>query len=463
MKKYGIIAALVVVIAAVVLGVKLLGGGKDVATSLPQELTMVGRFDFKALALQYGIDAKDAAGLLAKKLFSSSQDESGVDYLQPSYVFASQGYFGAIVPLDDTKRFEEFIEKSGSQPFESQRGLRWTLVGKDNVLLAVAEDRAMMMGPAVGSELDALRGTIADCLKQSEGESGKQSPLFGMLETRKEPVALATTFDALPKQFLPEALHKEFDVTKIRALAGLSFTKSKVGLALTLESDDEKTNKLLNQMDEALQPINGSLLQTAPKRPTGHVEMGVDGEKLLELLRSFPQIRTKLLLANTVFDADLIVKSIKGDMALSVKYDMLMNSDGGLIQAQLKDERFLKNISGWNDEYARMAGVVFTTYDQTSGEVRKEGSSPVFYAVRNHVLRLSEDKGTANANGYEDVAYKWMDEMKANKLYGTIDASQILMLKMYLPNLDRITLKMPEARQLNLELTAKEGKELIKF
>lgn len=463
MKKYGIIAAIVVVLAAVVLCVKCLGGNKDVASSLPQDLTMVGRMDLKSMALQYGLDIKDASKIIGRMLHSSSDDKTGVDFMHPSYVFASQGCFGAIVPLDDATEFEEYLTKNGNCQFESQRGLRWALLGEKNVLLGVAKDRAMLMGPAVGSQLDALRGTIAECLKQEESNSGKQSPLFAMLDKRKEPLVLATSFEALPQQFQPEKLRKEFDMSKLRALAGLSITKSKVGLSLTLESDDKKTNNLFDSLDEAFQPINGSLLKTVPNKSMAHVLMGVKGEKLLDLLRSIPDIRTKLLLANTIFDADLILKSIEGDVALSYSNDFIMSQEKYLLQAQLKDDRFLNNVDSWNDELSEAAGLKFVTYDNKSGIIQHKDKAPKYYAVKDHVLRLSENKDLTNAEAHNDVAFAWEKELKDNRLYATIDASKILLLKIYLGNLKYITLSMPEARQWNLELKAEDGKELIKF
>ena len=463
MKKYGIIAAVVVVVAAIALGVMMLGGSKDVASSLPQNLTMVGRVDLKSMARQYGMDIKDAGAVLNSFLRFKADDETGVDYLNPTYVFASQGYFGGIIPLDDAEEFEAYLTKNANCQFESQRGFQWALLGENNILLAVAEDRAMLMGPAVGSQLDALRGTLAECLKQSESESGKQSPLYAMLDKREEPLVVATSFDALPEQIQPEPLRKEFDLSKLRALAGLSLTKSKVELSLTLESDDKKANQLFDQLDEALQPINGSLLKTAFAKPMAHMEMGVNGEKLLEMLRSIPEIRTKLLLANTIFDADLILKDIKGDLALSYTNDILMSQEKYILQAQLKDERFLKNVDSWNDELSKAAGVRFETADSKSGSILYKDEAPMYYAVREQVLRLSKDRTTANAEAHNEVAYAWEKEMKANRLYATIDASKILMLKFYLSNLERITLMMPEARQWNLKLEAAEGKELVKF
>ena len=321
----------------------------------------------------------------------------------------------------------------------------------------------MLMGPAVGSQLDALRGTIAECLKQEESNSGKQSPLFAMLDKRKEPLVLATSFEALPQQFQPEKLRKEFDMSKLRALAGLSITKSKVGLSLTLESDDKKTNNLFDSLDEAFQPINGSLLKTVPNKSMAHVLMGVKGEKLLDLLRSIPDIRTKLLLANTIFDADLILKSIEGDVALSYSNDFIMSQEKYLLQAQLKDDRFLNNVDSWNDELSEAAGLKFVTYDNKSGIIQHKDKAPKYYAVKDHVLRLSENKDLTNAEAHNDVAFAWEKELKDNRLYATIDASKILLLKIYLGNLKYITLSMPEARQWNLELKAEDGKELIKF
>ena len=96
MKKYGIIAVLVAAVAAAgVWGWSALTGRDDsMASSLPADVTLVGRVDLKTLVLDYGLDFADLKDLL----FSDDKDEkTGVKLQTAAYIFASQGYFGGIV------------------------------------------------------------------------------------------------------------------------------------------------------------------------------------------------------------------------------------------------------------------------------------------------------------------------------------------------------------------------------
>ena len=114
MKKYGIIAVLVAAVAAAgVWGWSALTGRDDsMASSLPADVTMVGRVDLKTLVLDYGLDFADLKDLL----FSANKDEkTGIKFQTAAYVFASQGYFGGIVALEDDNDFEAFLKKQGCE------------------------------------------------------------------------------------------------------------------------------------------------------------------------------------------------------------------------------------------------------------------------------------------------------------------------------------------------------------
>lgn len=459
MKKFVIIALTTVLAATVAfVGWKWFPGkGDNTSTCLPRELTMVGRIDLKSMMLHSGMSAKDVSKMLGRVLRQTSIDDTGVDYQSTAYVFSSQGYFGAIIPLNDAAEFEQNIAKNLAQPFTSQRGLRWATLGNNNILIGVDKQRAMIMGPAVGGELDALRNTIATCMTQDKDDSGSESPLFALLETREEPIALASTYDAIPCQFLPEVLTNAFDLSTLRLVAGATVKKDRVNMQISYLAEDEKLNQFLDKIDNALVPVDGTLLTTAPTHPSIHVEMGAQGEKVLEVLRSIPELRTKLLLANTVLDADLLMKSIKGDVSLSYY------KNDWIVQAQLGDDRVLDNVDSWNDELSRAAGVTFTPTGKKHGFMEYGKGKTIHYSCNAKRLTLSPDDKMANASAYHDIAYSWKESMEGNRLYAVVDINSFLFLKLYLPTIDHIVLAVPEIRQWNVEMRAPAGTNLFEF
>ena len=452
MKKLVIALAAVLVVVFAIVGWLMMKGKNDVASSLPQDVTMVARFDFPSLAVQYGMDGKDAGLIVKKLLWHSDEDVDGVDYMSPSYAFATQGYFGAIVPLSKADKFCDYVEKALSCRFEQQRGISWT-VAAYNMLLAVDDDRAMLMGPAVGAEQDALRNIIASCLKQDEKESGMQSELFQMLTSREEPIVIATTYGALPEQVRFELLEHEMDLTSLYATAGITLRKDRANVALSLSSKDAKINKFLDKANEAFQPTNGTLLACAPNKPSVYIEAGVNGGLLLKALRSIPSVRTKLFLANAIMDVDLMIRNIDGDVAFSyVDNDVQA-------QIQLADTRILDKVSDWNDDITKAAGIRFEDRGGHKGFVSYKGSQ-LYYGADGNRLMLSRNEKLVETVAHHDIKHNWAESMEGQHLFATIDISQSF-LSAYLKHVERINVSSNDIRQWKVELQIQDGSELF--
>ena len=321
------------------------------ARALPGDVSLVGRVNAQELVLQNGLELADFAHLL------SSSGASGVDYSQTAYFFAFQSYYGILVPLDDKEGFLQAISPH-HQGVEQQRGLSWASLN-GLFLLAADEEKALIVGPATGVEQEALRNTLYTCMTQKTG--GHASPIFKALEAREEPVAVATNLGFLPADFrsvLSAGMPKEVQPEDLMLTAGLAMKGNELTLALRVQTEDEKATAYLDQLDEVLKPMDASSLSTAPLNPFLHIEAGLRGGKLIELLRQNPTTRTQLLGLNMLFDLDRILESIDGDVALTMpKFSLLKQNY--LLQAQLTDDRFMKDVTSWNDGLTYEAGVQF--------------------------------------------------------------------------------------------------------
>ena len=465
MKKYGIIAIVVVAIAAIgIAGWKLIYGRDDsMASSLPADVTMIGRMDLKTMLVDYGLDLADLKELLA----SEGAEETGIKYQTAAYFFASQGHFGAIVALSDDDDFEAFLTKQGCT-IEEQRGLKWSVID-GNALLAFNDDRAMLMGPAVGAEQDALRNTIAACMKQKASVSGKQSRLYKLLDKRDEPLALATNLqtvaDAAPlKVQTPQGVSPE----DVNLMAGFTAHKDRLTLSFALDTDNKAVEKQMKKMSEGVKPIKGALVQTTPPNPLFHMEMGIDGEDLIEMMRENNQLRTALLGINMVFDLDMILKAIDGDVALTC-LDYADGTPSVLLQAQVENDKFMKKVTDWNDAATRAMGLSFYSQDEQNGVCLFHGM-PVYFGTQKKRLSISNTESLVKADGYADVKTKLESEVKGNLLYVTVsvDKARQLVDEMYpvdvdfLRIFDRLTLTVRDAGQMRIDLVAHEGVDILK-
>ena len=461
MKKYGFIAGLVLaVIAATVAWNFFRTGDDNMASSIPADATMVGRIDLKKLALDYGLDMNDL-----KDLFSSAieGEETGIKAQAVSYFFASQGKFGVIVPLSDEKDFATWLRREGSD-IEEQRGMKWVVNG--NMIMGFNNDRAIIMGPALGSDQDALRNTIYTCITQKESESGKQGRLYKLLDERNEGIAVSSNGQGFADVTLPhkiDFLPTSLSFGDMDLVAGFSAHKEKLSLNFTISSENPSVNKLLDKFDKALDKIDGSLLRTTPSNALFHLEIGLDGDDLLHLLRENKILRTGLLALNMVVDLDKIIKTVDGDVSFSV-LDFDNSAPSFLFQAQLENDNFMKNVAGWNDAGTQALGVNFYAQDKNNAVCTISGT-PVYFGTRNKRLSISNVEALVKAEAYTDELKAFASDMRGNRMYGVLNLSKLSAVNPIggLERIfDRLTFSMTDSREMHLDLTTRQGVDLMK-
>ena len=470
MKKYGILGAVVAVVVAGVAGWCIFrGSGDSMASSLPTDVSMVARIDLKGMVLDYGLSLEEAKELLFSK---GDRKETGLDLFTPAFAFASNGYLGLIIAVDDAEKLEAYLrEEEGIGNIEEQRGLKWGVLG-GNVLMGFSDDRLMIMGPAVGHELDELRNTVATCLKQNASDSGKKSRLYKLMDKRSEPVSLAMNTTAVPEEVLNSvpAVLKKVNLNAIDFVAGLRVKKEKITIGASLETEDERVAEALEDIDDVLQPIDGALLKSTPKDAPIHLAMGLDGEDLLEFLRKDQTIRTGLLMINALLDLDMIMKSIDGDVSLSMSQPTTVGRVGDvahqdyfLFQAELDDDKFMKNITSWNDDVARDLGVSFYAKDAHNG-ICKVSDMEIFFATpEGKQLKISNGEWLLGqkANGAWDMA-------KGNRIFLAINPKELNTKRffgVYVPlaaYFDAITIAMPSISEMKMEFSMSEGADLLR-
>lgn len=464
MKKYGIIAAVVAVVVGGIVGWNIFRSSDDcMASSIPVDATMVGRIDLKSMVLEYGMDLTD----LTKMVFGKDM-EAGINFKASAYVFAYQGYLGGVVALSDEEDFETQIRSNGYE-IEEQRGLKWSVID-ESILLAFNDDRAMVIGPAVGAERDALRNTLANSIKQKASDSGKQGRLYKLLDKRKEPVAMAASMSAVPANMLKEyTKYMNLRIEDIDLTAGFTAHKDCLTLNFGFQSDNPETSKQLEKMTDWLDVIDGDLSKNMPSNAVCHLAMGVDGEDLLEQLRANRTTRTLMLAANMVLDLDMIVKNIDGDVALSY-----VDDDGQtpqfLFQAQMDDDKFMKKMKDWNDATARSMGFSFYARDKNNAVCMYQ-DKPIYFTTKDKCLSISNAEAMARADAHTDAKWNLAPEMKGKRIYATMNLNRVWALTpeyrkgRMIPALqlfERLTFSLRDHQDMTFELMAPKGTDLLK-
>lgn len=470
MKKYGILGAVAAVVVAAVAGWFIFRGSNDsMASSLPKDVTMVARIDLKGLVLDYGLSLKEAKELLFSK---KDTKETGLDLFTPAYVFSSKGYLGVIIAVSDADKLETYLkinENIGN--IEEQRGLKWCVLD-GNVLMGFSDDRIMIVGPAVGYEQEELRNMVATCLEQKASESGKQSRLYKLMDKRSEPVSLALNSSLVPEDFLLREvpwLLKKMNLSAIDLVAGLTVKKEKIDMGVTLNTEDKNVEKIWENIDDVLQPIDGDLLESTPQNALIHLALGMDGEDMLELLREDQTVRTALLMINALFDFDMMLKNIDGDVSLAMFPPTSVGdvAHDFLFQAELDDDKFMKNIMSWNDDVAHDVGVSFYAKDAHHGICKVGNDLELFFATPKG-KRLAISNSEARVEKQEARSEKWETGVKGNRIFFAINPKElnqsgfwgvdVPMLNLF----DSFTVGMPRVSEMKIEMTFSEGVDLLK-
>ena len=95
-----------------------------------------------------------------------------------------------------------------------------------------------------------------------------------------------------------------------------------------------------------LGPIPADGLPQLGEQQMAAVTMGMNGEALLQTLRSYPSVRTALLALNFCLDLDQIIRSVDGPVTLFIPDADDVLSASSLV-AQLRDTRFMQNSNDW--------------------------------------------------------------------------------------------------------------------
>ncbi len=442
MKKYSLYIMATLTVACIAVGLFCWLRPKDngCITAVPQESQLVGRMNLlQLLGSETALDK-----YLGKFVIPNTLKETGIDFTEDTYFFAYHSYFGAVVPLNDEGDFLSYATQ-GKRSVEEQRGLKWSVVN-NSMLLCCDGTKAMLIGPATSAQQELLRNEIAACMMRDELQN--PTPLLENLNN-EDAVSLATTLKFMPEQCL-QALQgvvpHGLDLSGTLLTAALSLTDSTTEVNIKLHEDNKGAKLWLDELDKTLRPLaNGSpnLLQNTA---VFSLRIGADGTKALKLLRQNKALRTKLLAANMLFDLDMIVKSIYGDVSFIAIEPNLLSGEH-LIEAQINNDSFMQNVPTWNEGLTKQTELQFFPAHNGCYKMAWQDNTYYFGTHSNMLFLTNTDRFTQMAN-IEPI----LDpiDYKGAKLYATLDVQKMIGEKIEMfPEINlpqRVTLQMNDVR-----------------
>ncbi len=345
----------------------------------------------------------DETTLKQTGLLSERYADIGIDWSKDIYSFVTtKEYVGALAAVDDKDKLKAFFEKSHEKGYcgniEKHQGYQWVVL-HDSWLIGFDDEAFLLMGPAVGSDLNMLRQDMLRFFYQDEDESGRKSLLYEGVKERRTSVSLASTLDVLPTTYsvkFKSGLPEHATLSDIRVVADFEFTPTMVTMNCEVGSDNKEIDRHYEGLAVINDDIEGTFISEVDSTTLLWASTHIEGKGLLDLLRKNPDVRTFLLGLNFGLDADQIIRSMKGDVAF--RLDSITQSDKPVytMLAELSDQSFLDGSDYWTQSVPVYGGISLKKLDKTDFRMDLQGKT-FFFGVNNDCFYMTSSEASVGS------------------------------------------------------------------
>ena len=465
----------VIIVAVAIGGYYFLFGRKDVCKNvIPEDAKAVIVLDSKQLVKQMGFSISDIMDFLK----SDKKEGIGIDLLSPMYGFLSnESYLCGVMALSDADDFEEAIKEKGVS-VESQRGFKWAY--SNEMVVCFNDEKALLLGPISQAESNNMRPRMVEWMSQSSSNN----PLLSSVLKEDGALCLCSKMSVLPSTSIQQALkylNNPFDMDKVYMHAALKVKKKSLQLSTYIDSDEEDIKELFSKPYGIFRPIQGKQLQSSVSDPILWIGFNAKGTLLLEELRKNSVTRLLLVGINLCMDADMLLKSVDGDVSFELS-DITSKQVDYTFKAQVSNQDFIKNANEWNTGFLGN-GYSFKAIDNNNYMLQGEGKVS-YFGVKDDLVYLTTNQDVAKdikSNTSDSFASTNKSEITDKMFYASINVSRLSGIQeiqnmmggnkdMYNPvlgNIDRFTVSATDYLHYNIELTTKQNisdfiKQLLK-
>ena len=353
------------------------------------------------------VDAKAVAEFSltesAKKSLPSILTGSAIDLESPLYAFVTQNeYMGLAVPVRDAHALAIAMteaQKTGliSSTPRQKDGLWWTET--DGWQIAWNDKALLVYGPGVVSDRSALRKTMTQ-LFDADYESFSQSEDYAKFESLQGSFKLVASLDVLPTPYnmlfsmgMPQGVNPA-DVKMYAHASAETKDGENVAVKCELSSERDDVENAYREKAKKSVKVGGTLISSAPEGTFLSFLTNTEGESLLAAFRRDRTTRMMLAGANRGIDADLMIKSIQGDMAVFVPSFSKDGMPDYLLLAELASKSFLSDIPYWKQSIKGNKDISLTSVGK--GYLLKSQDIKTYFGVKGNVLYLSSSEKLAN-------------------------------------------------------------------
>lgn len=281
-------------------------------------------------------------------LHVKSLKDFGLDITKKIYLFESpDGFFGFCARVKDTNDLKDKLKESGLN-IKKFHDFQFASIG-DSWLAGFSDHALLIMGPTTLEEQPSLKIKMAKYLSQDQENGIMGTPMLDKLDSIDSPIALVAQAQVFPDKFvapLTIGAPQNTDLSQILIAAKIQPKNNFLRVEGETFSFNKRIDSSLKEAYKVYRPIHLKYLNALSSRNLLGLCVNVNGRNFLQLLHHSPSTQTLLSGINTAIDMDNIIKSIDGDMAISIPTYSKNNFNMSMV-ADIANILWVKDIGYW--------------------------------------------------------------------------------------------------------------------
>lgn len=319
---------------------------------IPNNANIVSLFNVSEIADNLGVTKTKMTSLFGStheehvdnlnilSVFIEKPENTGIDFASPICIFRTSAVY-LVAKINDTNKLQSFLLSMNHDgvvsPVRQYEGLYNTKLF--DVCEMYFDDETLLLCVSSDEYGNISRGKEVKNLFQLEDEDMfVYSDMYSEMQLK--------TANADVSLYHSHYLSKG----KVELMSSLNLEHNHFVLNTHVFNADKRINKLLDEIDEHTYTLKGRFADINYDKPFQWIGMGVDGEWLLNLLKSNQEIRALLLLIERGIDIEKMIKSVNGDLSLVISDFSSLNSDkipDITMIAEIKNADFLNDVDYW--------------------------------------------------------------------------------------------------------------------
>lgn len=300
-------------------------------------------------------DANNEHNVFGKILGMEDISDCGIDFDERIYLFEDKdGSLGLVACIDDADKMGSWLNKQAQNgrctKVSEKKGYKFSVLN-DNFVAGFSGRAIVIMGPAVGAAQKKLQSKIIRNLSANSDRSIVKTKIYERLSSMDSPVNMVVRGHVLPEKLVSVfsfGVQSKASPEDILIAASATIHDKSLSIVGETFSFDETINMAIKSSLASYNPIAGDYVDSVSLDNVMTILSGVNGENYLNLLRNNQTFRAMLIGLNTALDIDMMLKSIDGDILMSIPAFRDSNVDFTLL-ASTKDTNWLADVAYWKD------------------------------------------------------------------------------------------------------------------